>query len=301
MAFKRAQLRYFVAVAEEEQLTRAAAKLRIAQPALSQAIAQFESELGFRLFERHSRGVELTPAGATLYGKARQAVAASLDALQTAQALARAETGTIAFGFLGSPPAFDSPRALEAFAAAYPGIKIRYQELQFPSIPTSSWLSDVDVAACHRPASDPEVWAQTLRLEPRAVLAPTRHRLANRRELTVAEAIDETFIGFHPSVEPTWAGFWSLDDHRGGPPSHVTDDHAANPQEVLASLAARLAITAVPVSIGQRLASALTGLVAIPLRDAEPTAVTLVGHEDHRNPLVQALVAFASNLADSPS
>jgi DNA-binding transcriptional LysR family regulator len=299
--FKRRQLRYFVTVAEEGQMTRAAAKLHMAQPALSQAIAQLEAELGFTLFERHARGVTLTTAGEEFYDKARRAVATATDALQTAQSLARDGEGTIAFGFLGSPPAFDSPGALEAFAEAHPGINIRYQELPFPFTPTSSWLSQVDVAACHRPAADPKVWVRTLRLEPRAVLAPTRHPLATRNELTLADVIDETFIGFHPSVEPAWAGFWSLDDHRGGPPRRVTDDRAANPQEVLASLPLGLAITTVPASIAGLLATVAPGLVAIPLPDADPTAVTLVGHTDRRNPLVQTLVAFAANLAETPS
>jgi len=297
--FKRGQLHYFITVADEGQITRAAAKLHIAQPALSQAIAQLEAELGVKLLERHPRGVTLTAAGEQFYEKAHVALAAATDAIQTARSLARGRQGTIAFGFLGSPPAFDSPRALESFAEAHPGIDLRYQELPFPWTPTHSWLAEVDVAVCHRPPADPKVWTYTLRLEPRAVLAPTRHPLAGRGELTVAELIDETFIGFHPSVEPAWAGFWSLDDHRGGPPRHVTEDQAVNPQEVLASLAARLAITTVPSSIAGLLATVATGLVAIPVLDAEPVAVTLVGHEDHRNPLVATLAAFVRSLVET--
>jgi DNA-binding transcriptional LysR family regulator len=295
MSFKPEQLRFFVTVAQEGQFARAAAKLQIAQPALSRTISQLETEVGLKLFERHPRGVTLTPAGERFCEVAGRAVAAAADAADTAAWLVRAASGTIAFGFLGAAPGLDSPSLLEAFAKKHPGIDIRYQELPFPFAPTSVWLSEVDVAVLHRPPADPNVWARTLRLEPRAVLIPTRHRLSSRSELTVADVIDESFIGFHPSIEPAWAGFWSLDDHRGGPPREVTVDRAANPQEVIASLAVRSAITTVPASVAKLVVSALPGIVAIPLRDAQPAAITMVGPEGRRNPLVAALADFAES------
>src|SRR5438309_10983788 len=104
MSFKRGQLLYFVTVADEGQITRAAAKLHIAQPALSHAIMQLESELGLPLLERHARGVTLTPAGETFLPKARLALAAAMDAAQTAQSLAHAAKAAIEVGFIGSPP-----------------------------------------------------------------------------------------------------------------------------------------------------------------------------------------------------
>ena len=298
MPFRRGQLLYFITVAEEGQMTRAAERLHLAQPALSQAIAQLEAELDIKLLERHARGVTLTPDGEALLPKARLAVEATTEAALLAQSLARAARGTIAFGFLGAPPAVDSPRAVEAFTTVYPDIGLRYQELRFPSSPTSAWLADVDVAVCHRPPTDSCVWTQTLRVEPRAVLAPTRHPLATRNEVSVADVLDETFIGFHNSVDPAWAGFWSLDDHRGGPPPHATDDRVANPQEVLAALAMRVAITTVPSSIAELLVGPRTGMAAIPLRDAAPAEITLVGRKDRRNPLVETLAAFAQNAAE---
>src|SRR3954454_8501092 len=84
--FRRGQLESFVTVVEEGQITRAASRLHIAQPALSHAIAQLESELGVPLLDRHARGVTLTLAGERFYGKARLAVEADTDAHQTAQA-----------------------------------------------------------------------------------------------------------------------------------------------------------------------------------------------------------------------
>jgi DNA-binding transcriptional LysR family regulator len=293
VSFRRGHLRYFVTVVEEGQITRAAAKLHIAQPALSQAVAQLESELGVQLLERHARGVTLTEAGKVFYEKASLAVAADADALQTAEAMSRTRTGSIEFGFLGAPPGLDSPASLAAFAEAHPAIQIRYRELPFPSSPVSSWLSDVDVAVCHKPPADPNVWQQLLRKEPRVVLAPRGHALAGRGELAVEDVLGETFIGFDPSIDPAWSGFWSLDDHRGEPPQQVTVDRATTPQEVLAALAARQAITTVPASVAAVIVSVLPTVEALPLSNAAPAAIMLVGHKGRRNRLVAAVVSFA--------
>ena len=293
MQFRRGQLDYFVAVVEEGQFTRAAASLHMAQPALSKAIAQLEAELGMQLLERHARGVTLTPAGEQFYEKARLAVEAASEAMQTAESLTRVKEGTIDFGFIGAPPGLDSPDSLEAFAQAHPHIDIRYRELPFPGTSTGSWLADVDLAVCHVPPPDPGVWAQPLRSEPRVVLAPSRHSLAECRLLRVEDVLEQTFISLHPSVDAKWAGFWSLDDHRGGPPEQLTSDHALNPQEVIASLAVRNAITTVPASVAAILSNALSGVVAIPLSDAAPTTIMFVGRHERRNPLVVALLTFA--------
>jgi DNA-binding transcriptional LysR family regulator len=298
MTFKRGHLLYFVTVAEQGQITSAARRLQIAQPALSRAIAQLESDLGFRLLKRHARGVTLTPAGEAFLQTARVAVSAWSDAVASAQSMSRVRRGALEFGFLGVPPGLDSPGILAAFARAYPDIDIRYRELQFPSARTSAWLGDVDVAACHLPPADREVWVQVLRTEPRVVLAPARHRLAALGELSVAEVIDETFVSFHPAVAREWAGFWSLDDHRGGPPAQLTTDGAANPHEVLAALAVRQAITTVPASVAPLIANAMSGVVAVPLSDGAHATIALVGHEDRANPLAETMLRFAGGSVD---
>jgi DNA-binding transcriptional LysR family regulator len=288
-------LEYFVAVAEEGQMTRAARRLNVAQPALSQAIAQLEAEFGLKLLDRHARGVTLTAAGMALYEKARLAVAANLDAVQTAYSLARSQAGTIEFGFVGSPPGLHSPAKLEAFSLAYPEIEIHYRELHFPTLPTARWLADVDVVACHLPAADPSVWTRLVWREPRMILAPRRHRLARRTQLSVDEVLDEEYIGYASAIDPIWAGWWSLDDHRGGPPERITPDGAANPQEVFAALAMSDAITAVPASAAGAILNVPSGVSAIPLLDAAPAKIVLAGHEGRANPLVAALLAFATD------
>jgi DNA-binding transcriptional LysR family regulator len=297
MEFRREHLRYFVTVAEEGQITRAARRLHLAQPALSQAIAQLEADLGVELLHRHGRGVALTPAGEAFLVKAREAVDAWSEAVSSARSIAGAVHGTIEFGFIGIPPGVDNPVPLEAFARAHPQVDIRYQELPFPGPSTSTWLAAVDVAVSHQPPADPAVWTQLVRREPRVALVPSRHRLAAREELALGDVLDETFIGLHPSVDPGWAGFWSLDDHRGGPPASVTRDRAATAPEVLAALSVRDAITTVPASVARTLAGAGAGLTAIPVRDAAATSIVLAGPSERSTAAVAALRAFARNPA----
>jgi DNA-binding transcriptional LysR family regulator len=285
-------LEYFVAVAEEGQMTRAARRLEVAQPALSQAIAQLEADFGLKLFERHARGVTLTPPGAVLYEKARLAVAATNLAEDTAKSLVRAQGGTLEFGFVGSPPGLHSPRAMQDFIEAYPEIEIHYRELPFPTCPTAKWLGEVDVVACHTPPAEAGIWVRPLLSEPRVVLAPRRHPLSNRTELRLEDVLEEVFVGFDTTVDRDWAGFWSLDDHRGRPPERVTADSAANPQEVLAAVAMSEAITTVPASVSRVISNFLAPVAVIPLTDAEPSVIALAGHVGRGNHLVETLLGF---------
>ena len=292
MTFRRGQLHYFVVVAEEGQMTRAAKRLSLAQPALSQAIAQLESEVGVPLLERHARGVSLTQAGEIFYEKAKRADEAAEDAARTARTLARGREGTIVFGFLGAPPSVEGRVEIDTFSRAHPDIELRYRELPFPPSDTSAWLAEVDVAVAHMPPADEAVWSVVVRREPRVALVPDGHRLARSAQLRVEQLLDETFISFADSVDPGWAGFWSLDDHRGGPPRRLTGDRAANPQEVIAALRGD-AITVVPLAAANVLAHVFDAARAIALQDAAPSRIALVGHREQRNPLVTALRAFA--------
>ncbi|HWD10487.1 MAG TPA: LysR family transcriptional regulator [Solirubrobacteraceae bacterium] len=293
MELRRGHLRYFVTVADEASITRAAAKLHISQPTLSQAISLLESDLGLALLERHGRGVKLTPDGDVFLVKARAAVSAWADAFAVGEPYRNMRANATVFGFLGVPPGLDSPLPLQRFLRAHPDWDLRYLELPFPTRETSVWLGEADVAVCHRPPPDAEVWRHPLRSERRVALVSSAHPLAARDELGVADLLEETFIGFHRSVDPDWAGFWSLDDHRGAPPRRVTADAAANPQEVMAALALRHAITTVPASVARLLAGPAVRLAAIPVADALPAQLELFGRKDTHNPRVAALLAFA--------
>jgi DNA-binding transcriptional LysR family regulator len=296
MSFRRGQLRYFLTVAEEGQITRAASKLHIAQPALSQALAQLETELGVDLFERHARGVTLPSAGEAFLPTARNAVTKEEEAARTARELARAAKGVIEVGFVGPPPTMSMPELFSAFAEAHPDATFSFRDLPFPRGTTASWLGEVDVAFCHCPLIGPDVNVQVLRTEPRAVLANASNPLADRTELELADVLDETFVSYHPDVQPEWAGFHSLDDHRGGPPASMTADHALTTMQMVGILTKTRAITTAPLSDAKLAPAVLPDIGIAPICDARPAIVSLVWRADNHHPLIRAMAAAAERL-----
>jgi DNA-binding transcriptional LysR family regulator len=293
MKFRPAHLQYFLAVAEEGQITGAAQKLRIAQPALSQAMRQLEGEVGVRLLVRHPRGVTLTPAGETFLAKARAAYLAEIDAVRTAESLARGARGTIAVGFIGPPPSLTHPELFSAMTEKHPELEVSFQDLPFPQGSTVQWLAGVDIAICHPPLIEEGVCAHPIRIEPRALVVDKDHPLAARTELGVADVLDETFVGYHRAVQQEWASFHSLDDHRGGPPPHMTGDQALTSLHMLAAMAAGHAVTTVPLADAAVGMQVLPNVVVRPLGDAEPARVSLVWCRDTPNPHIATLVAAA--------
>ncbi len=300
MSFKTDHLRYFVTVAEEGQITRAAKRLYIAQPALSQAISQMESELGLRLLERHPRGVRLTATGEAFLEKARAVLESENDVRRTAQSLARAARSVLEIGFSGPPPSMTSARLFARFAERQPQAELTFRDLPFPHGTTRSWMDTVDVAFCHVPALEGNIRAHPVRIEPRAVIAHRGHPLARHAELEVAQVLDETFISYHPDVQEAWAGFHSLDDHRGGPPRSMTDDHAATSLQMLGVLGKPGAITTLPIGDASLLPPVQPELVVIPLTDADPALVSLIWPEDSPHPLLAALLETASAEDEDP-
>ena len=115
------------------------------------------------------------------------------------------------------------------------------------------------------------------------------------------EVLDERFHGFAPSVDPEWAGFWTLDDHRGGPPPEVTGERCTTAQERFALIASGTAVAAMLAMHASVIAKVTPAVVAIPLSDADPALITLVGREDCANPRVAGLREVATQMGtDTP-
>ena len=122
-------LHYFIAVAEELHFGRAAKKLFIAQPPLSQQIQRLEKELGVQLFLRSKRHVELTPAGKVFLEEARRTVVQAEQSIQAARRAERGEIGHLTIGFVGSAAYSLLPAMLPGFQQQYPHVQITLREL----------------------------------------------------------------------------------------------------------------------------------------------------------------------------
>ena len=155
-----------------------------------------------------------------------------------------------------------------------------------------SWLEAVDVAFCHQPELDDAVHAHALRPEPRALVVQTTHRLAQHEEVTVADLDNETFVSYHPDVQPQWAGFHSLDDHRQGPPESLTLDHAETSLQMLGIMSTRRAVTIIPQCDAVFVAPVSRSPRDPDSRRRAGAAVARVA-DRQPNPLIEALVTLA--------
>src|SRR5246127_2977948 len=117
-------LRYFTAVVQWKSFREASRRIHVAQPAISQTVADLEEELGLRLFSRAKRIAQLTPEGEVLYAEAVRALAQAELVIETARRAARGEIGRLSIGFLGSATSAFLPSLLRKFKATYPGVKL---------------------------------------------------------------------------------------------------------------------------------------------------------------------------------
>src|SRR5258708_8718431 len=173
-------LRYFVAVAHEGHITRAAGKLHIAQPPLSQQIKALEAEIGAALFVRHPRGVALTDAGRSFLADS-EAILASVDrAAQRARRTARGETGRIAVGFTTSAPFHPLvARAIREFRTTRPDVSFVLQESSSSELVAGLREERLDIAFIRSGLAESQgLTVHALLQEDMAAALPARHRVA---------------------------------------------------------------------------------------------------------------------------
>ena len=243
MAIEFRQLRYFVAVAEAGQISAAARALFMAQPALTQAVHRLEREVGTALFDRHPRGVTLTPAGERLLAGAR----AAIDACDRTVAEAREMAPTariLRVGAISCTPGLGA--MLHAFRAEHPDFVVRLVPLNFLADPLAVANGDVDVAFQLPHYRAPGVLTETLGTLPVFVCSSIDHPLAHKPTVHLEEIGDAVFPGQHPTMANAFSDLFYLTAARGHRPPTVARS-PLTPDETWALVASGEIVTTTPL------------------------------------------------------
>jgi DNA-binding transcriptional LysR family regulator len=196
------RIRYFVAIAEERSLTRAAARLRVSQPPLSQAIKALEDEIGVQLLVRSGRGVVPTDAGLVFLREARHILGAVKTAMDETVQVAAGKGGTLRLGAVASSYFGVLPRILTRLKKHVPGISIALTENNSRALIAGLMRDDLDLAVLHGPINSEEVRSVALSVEKMCAVLPVTHRLAKKRSISVSDLRDEDFVLFDREQAP---------------------------------------------------------------------------------------------------
>lgn len=196
MKLETRQLRYFVAVAEELHFGRAADRLHISQPPLSQQIRQLETQLGVQLFERTKRSVKLTHPAEVFLAQARAALASLDDAVDAVRAAARGEAGYLRLGCTAASAYSVVPTLMRRFKEHYPLVEVALHERFTAEQARDLAEARLDIGLLRLPVDQPGLVTEKLLQERLVVAIPADHRLASEPSLDVADLDGQPFIGF---------------------------------------------------------------------------------------------------------
>lgn len=188
------QLRCFVAVAEERNLSRAAVRLNISQPPLTRIIHAVEETIGAELFVRSARGMTLTAAGETMYAEARRLLDIAYSAVERTRLVARGELGHINIGGFGALMLDAVPRFLAHFRTSCPGITISLQTLNRSDQVQALRDGRIDVAFIRPGVNPPDIVSEPFVPEALVAALPSTDTLASRKRIKLAELSGRSFI-----------------------------------------------------------------------------------------------------------
>ena len=290
------QFRYFIAVAEEKHFGRAAERLGIAQPGLSQQIKALECSLDTQLLTRHSRGADLTEAGAAFLVQARLAVEFADRAVASARLPGRGKSALLKVGTraAGIPPVAE--RLLEDFTAAHPEAEVEMYPGFVPQLIEALSRRTLDVATLLCPyVADPPLNYLRLGSLDLKVAVPEGHRLAALERVPRAELLNEPFLDWSRAGNP------ALYDHAHGM-LFGSDRHPRRIEVAEFVDSRRLSRVAAGEAISVVLLETppFPGVVIRPFDDPAPAIEYGLGwYEPHLSPLVPAFLQLAEKLAQT--
>jgi DNA-binding transcriptional LysR family regulator len=295
------QLRYFLALSEELNFTRAAARCNVSQPPLSRAIAQLESEFETALFVRDTHRVALTAAGRSLAEDAARLLAAASEAEDRTRAVARGRRGTLKLGFGGSAVYSLWPRMLQGYRAAAPGVRIVFLSMPVTEQIEALREGRIDVGLIRLPILDEMLATASVYRETLTVALPVDHPLAAQ---SGAIAIDQLATSPFVAYEPRRGFSYQADLHAlcrmAGFDPEIAHE-APSTEAVVGIVACGEGVAVVPAS-AERLR--LRGVCFRPLHTSDPPrpfeSVTfgLAWNKQSATPVATAFVSHARRQSD---
>lgn len=284
------QLRYVVAVADELNFTRAAARLHMSQPALSTRIRELEERLGVQLFERTSRKVTITPAGAVLAERGRMLLADARTAVAAAREAASASP-VLTVGVAGTAGAVLYPLVTRRFGAARPDATLRATQLTGRS-PIDA--ADIDVAFTRLERDETALELAPLLRERRVLALADSHPLAGAGTLRLSDLDGQRFVTQRQGVNPRFRDRWLAEQRRGGLPGEVAQE-VTDAEELFAVLAAGDAVCLLPATVSRYYDR--PGLTYLKVTDADTSLISLAWRPAAARPLLDAFVSAARETA----
>ena len=295
MALMNTQIRHiraFIAVAEERSFARAAERLHVSQPALSQTIMQIEATVGFDLFERTTRRVALTTSGERLLARA-QIVNAALDAFHNeARTLHLALNNELRVGYMIGTAVQFIPDIVREFERIRPEAGLHLQEFDFSD--PSAGLQDgkVDCAIVRPPIGVDGIELVEIAREQCVACLPTGHHLAARESVVLSDILDEPIVA--APVPGVWRDYWLAMDYRDGKPANVSYE-AATVKSELQVIAAGRGISITGDSTARYYAR--PGVIFRPIVDMQECSIA-VGYKGAPNKLVSDFISAVHSVSE---
>lgn len=282
-------LRYFVAVAEEKHFSRAATRLHIAQPPLSQQIRQLEDEVGTRLFERTTRRVDLTPAGELMLARALVVLAEVDRMVDDVRTIGDGAAGVVRIGVVGSAAYRLLPEIISTARTRMPGLQLHIQaEKLTPELSEALDAGRIDVAVLRPPVRSPELEVRLLEQDDLMVALSADHPLAAAEAIPLADLADESFVGY-PSSSAVNAATMEATRRAGFRPRVVQE--ASETSTLLAFVAAGMGIALVPMT---QQGFSLQGVVIRSLAEAPSVDLALAWRRTDESALVRRFVSLVT-------
>ncbi|MBE9183643.1 LysR family transcriptional regulator [Microcoleus sp. LEGE 07076] len=241
-------LRYFIAVAEELNFTRAADRLHMAQPPLSQQIQNLETELGFQLFRRTKRTVMLTAAGQVFFEESQKIMQQVDRAIQLGKQTSRGELGQLTVGFVSSASHNVVPGILQAFGTQCPAVKLELHELTTNEQLQRLRFGQIDIGFVRPPVEEDGINSEIVFREPLIAALPETHPATDRAIVELRELSGEPFILFPRSLAPgLYDAIVSLCQQAGFSP--IAGQEAIQMQTIISLVAAEMGVAIVPASM----------------------------------------------------